>query len=147
MAVNKSKWSQFFVVSKKKKPPDQSSQPEWWWWWWFYKNIALNLINMVNIQKLFIKKNKKILNISPYVVGCYRTSSDVRLRPITSNHVIIHRCPTTSFEVIGRPMASDDVGCCLQTSLEQSECLRCRQMIAEIHKFTMVYINGFIFKA
>ena len=28
MAVNKSKWSQLFVVSKKKKPPDRSSQPE-----------------------------------------------------------------------------------------------------------------------
>ena len=28
MAVNKSKWSQLFVVSKKKKPPDRSSQQD-----------------------------------------------------------------------------------------------------------------------
>ena len=36
MAVNKSKWSQFFVVSDEKKPPERSSLPEWWWLWWSY---------------------------------------------------------------------------------------------------------------
>ena len=34
MTTNKSKYSQFFIVSKKKNPSDQSSQTEWWWWWW-----------------------------------------------------------------------------------------------------------------
>ena len=33
MAVNKSEWSQHFVVSKKKKPPDRSSKLVRWWWW------------------------------------------------------------------------------------------------------------------
>ena len=33
MAMNKSEWSQLFVVSKKKKPPDRYSKLVRWWWW------------------------------------------------------------------------------------------------------------------
>ena len=58
IAMNKSKWSQLFVVSKKKNPPVRSSKlVRWWWWWWwrwkrcFWLRFSFEMTNNKSKQK------------------------------------------------------------------------------------------------
>ena len=61
MTVNKSEWSQFFVVSMKKKPPDRSSKlVRWWWWWWITRSSNNRVPKFFNIcHKNYDKKMKR----------------------------------------------------------------------------------------